>query len=87
MMKRKLSAPVMFSNLTYENRADYLASLKETQTERLFIAMNRYYLFMEDRTEVLKELQEHLRYFEEHGSTHLDLGIHLVISRQRKAKA
>ena len=66
-MKRKLSAPVMFSNLTYENRADYLASLKETQTERLFIAMNRYYLFMEDRTEVLKELQEHLRYFEEHG--------------------
>lgn len=74
-MRRKISCPIMFSNLSYENRADYLVLLKETEAERVFIATGRDFIFTKfdnQYEKALKELGNHIQYFKQEG---LEVGI------------
>ena len=74
-MKRKLNCPIMLGNLSFDNRAEYLTQLKEAGADRLFIAIERSYVFTgetRERRQMLKELSEHIRYFESEG---LEVGL------------
>lgn len=74
-MKRSLYAPLMLSNLTEQNRGEYLQQLRETGAARLFIAIDRSWFFTIHTPvwqEKLVELRAHMDYFEENG---LEVGL------------
>ena len=59
---RKLLAPLMLSNITRENREEFLAQLQETKTDRVLIAVDRSYFFQEDPSSLTENLESHLRF-------------------------
>ena len=71
-MKRKLNCPIMYGNVSKENREEYLKMLKEAGATRLFIAPARNCIFKREIEKVFAELSEHVQYFQEQG---LEVGI------------
>ena len=57
--------PVMNSNTNEKTRQDFLETLKASKAQRVWIAYDRSALF--ERGDSLKQLEENLRFFEEHG--------------------
>ena len=43
-MKRKISCPIMFSNVTHENKADYLRMIEDAVATRVYIAVGRGFI-------------------------------------------
>lgn len=71
-MKRNMSCPVLFDNVTYENRAEYVRMIKEVGARRVFIAPGREFIFRKEMDERVKRLQDHVQYFQGEG---LEVGV------------
>lgn len=63
----RLYVPIMNGSINENNREDYLDKLKQVNADNVFIAMDRFPLFDEDRTIYLNALSENIRFFEENG--------------------
>lgn len=71
-MKRKLNCPILYGNVSKEDREYYLKMLKEAGATRLFIAPGRNCIFKREIEKVFAELKEHVQYFQENG---LEVGV------------
>lgn len=67
MNKTPLSVPMMNSNVTNDNRAWYDEQLKAACADTVFIALDRYTFFSENRNEDMLNLSENVRFFRERG--------------------
>lgn len=67
MNKTPLYIPMMNSNVTAENRAWYDEQLQSAGADTVFIALDRYTFFAEDRKADMQNLSENVRFFREHG--------------------
>ena len=63
----KISVPVMNANVTRCGREKVLKELKRFDTERVFLALDRYEADKEKRRQVMKELRENCAYFKANG--------------------
>jgi hypothetical protein len=63
----KISVPVMNANVTRCGREKVLKELKRFDTERVFLALDRYEADKEKRWQVMKELRENCAYFKANG--------------------
>ena len=71
-MKRKISCPIMLSNVSCENREQYLKMLKEAEAFRVFIAAGRDLIFHREKEKAFEKLQDHIAYFKANG---LEVGV------------
>ena len=66
-MKTKLYVPLMLSSITPDNRPLYVRDLHAMEADAVWIAVDRYPLFLSDRDDLMEELREHITYFREEG--------------------
>ena len=66
-MEYKIFVPVMNSNITKQNREEYVKMFRDCSAARIFIAIDRYILFEEDRREFLSSLGDNIKYFTDSG--------------------
>lgn len=57
----------MLSNLTVENRNEYLEIIKKAETDTVFIAVDRCFFFTEDSRSMTSELSKHIDFFKSNG--------------------
>ena len=66
-MMTKLYVPLMLSSITPDTRPLYARDLHVMEADTVWIAPDRYTLFLPDRTDLIEELREHITYFREEG--------------------
>ena len=67
MKHPKLYIPIMNSNITEENRGAYAEQLRAVGADTVFIAMDYYTFFLDDRTALFEKTASHVRYFRDCG--------------------
>ena len=67
MKHPKLYIPIMNSNITEENRSAYAEQLRAVGADTVFIAMDYYTFFLDDRTALFEKTASHVRYFRDCG--------------------
>jgi hypothetical protein len=66
-MKTRLYVPLMLSSITPHTRALYARDLHAMEADVVWIAPDRYTLFLPDRTAVMEQIREHTAFFREAG--------------------
>ena len=67
MKFEKLYVPMMNSNITEENRASYAQQLRAVGAEVVFIAMDYFTFFLDDRAALMEQTASHICYFRDLG--------------------
>ena len=71
-MKTKLYVPLMLSSITPDTRPLYVRDLRAMEADVMWIAPDRYTLFLPDRTFLMEQIREHIAYFRNAG---LEVGL------------